>query len=193
MRNGPKLNMDQKESLNALVTDAEIWKSLKGMNDLSAPGIDGFNAKFLKSYWDIIKEDIIKTAKHFFEKNKLYKAANCTLVTLVPKFTATTLIKDYIPISCCTVFYKVISKIKASRLGKVLPSIVHSSQAAFVPGKKIHGHILMAYELIRGYSMRSGAPKCFIQIDLQKAYDTVERNTLESIMKELNFPQKFIG
>ncbi|CAK8573250.1 unnamed protein product [Lathyrus sativus] len=81
----------------------------------------------------------------------------------------------------------------ANRLGKVLISIIHSSQDAFVPGKNIHDHILIAYELIRGYSATNGATKCMLQMDLQKAYDTVEWIALENILKELNFPQKFIN
>lgn len=103
------------------------------------------------------------------------------------------MVKDFIPISCCTVIYKILSIIFSKRLGKVLGSIIYSSQDAFVPGKKIHDHILLDFELIRGYRVKSGAPKCMIQMDLHKAYDTVDYGALESTMGELNFPYQFIN
>lgn len=78
-----------------------------------------------------------------------------------------------------------------SRLSKVA-SIVNESQTTFVPGKHIHDHILLAYELIRGYTGKHGTPRRMLQMDLQKVYDTVECVALESVMRELGFPSRFI-
>ncbi|MCI14621.1 ribonuclease H protein, partial [Trifolium medium] len=71
-------------------------------------------------------------------------------------------------------------------------SIVNHSQAAFVPGQHIHDHILLAYELIRGYSRKGGTPKCMLQLDLQKAYDTVDWHALQHILREVGLPNQFI-
>ncbi|PNX56602.1 ribonuclease H, partial [Trifolium pratense] len=75
---------------------------------------------------------------------------------------------------------------------KVLGSIVNLSQAAFVPGQHIHDHILLAYELIRGYSRKGGTPKCMLQLDLQKAYDTVDWHALQHILREVGLPNQFV-
>lgn len=147
---------------NKIVTSA-----LKGISDNTAPGIDGYGAKFFKSTWDIIKKDTLNAIREFFEKERMFKAINNTLVTLIPKTPNASMIKDYRPISCCTTLYKIISKVMAARLSKVLGSIIDESQTAFVPGKHIQDHILLAY-------------------------DTVEWCALEAILKELSFPDKFI-
>lgn len=65
------------------------------------------------------------------------------------------------------------SNILTNRLGKVLSSIINPCQAAFVPEQQIHNRILLAYELIKGYSRKLGTPRCMMQLDLQKAYDMV--------------------
>jgi hypothetical protein len=52
--------------------------------------------------------------------------------------------------------------------------VVDESQSAFVPGKIIHDNIIIAHELLRGYNRKHISPRCAIQMDLQKAYDTVE-------------------
>ncbi|XP_028216534.1 uncharacterized protein LOC114398549 [Glycine soja] len=79
------------------------------------------------------------------------------------------------------------------RLSKVMQDIVGCSQAAFVPGQQIHNHILLAYELIKGYSRQGDTPRCMIQLDLQKAYDMVDLRALESILNEIGLPTKFVN
>lgn len=122
----------------------------------------------------------------------MYMAINCTLVTLIPKTTAAKSIKDYRPIVSCNIIYKIISKVMNNRLGKVPGKIIHHSQAAFVLGKHIHYHILLAYELIRGYTRKAETPWCLIQMDIQKVYDTVYWKALENILREVGFHPKFI-
>lgn len=62
--------------------------------------------------------------------------------------------KDYIPISVCIVTYKIISKILTDKLGKMLPSVISHNQAAFVSSQNIHNHIMLAYEIIKGYTKK---------------------------------------
>lgn len=49
----------------------------------------------------------------------------------------------------------------------------------------------MARELMRGYNRKHVSPRIAIQMDIQKACDTVERGALEDIMREMNFPNTF--
>lgn len=100
--------------------------------------------KKIKSYWHVIKTDVVKDVQEFFEKSKLFKAFNSTIVTLIPKHAKAVTIRDYRPIVGCTTFYKIVSKILITRLGKVLKEIIHPSQVAFIPGQNIHNHILLA-------------------------------------------------
>lgn len=190
LRKRPQLDDAQREALTTHITENENFACLKGIKDISAPCIDGSSAKFFKSSWNIIKQDIIKVVMDFFERKKMYKEIKCTLMTLIPKTTTTDMVKDYRHISCCTIIYKIISRIMTARPGKVLGSIIHRSQDAFFPSKNIHDHILLEYELIRGYSAKNRAPRCMLQMHMQKAYDIVKWEALEAIIKELNFPHQ---
>lgn len=94
----------------------------------------------------------------FFENERLYKAFNNIIVTLIPKTDEARSIKDYRPRVGCTTVYKIISKTLTDRLGKVLGSIISQCQGAFVPGQQIHNDILLAYELIKVYFRKGGTP-----------------------------------
>ncbi len=128
----------------------------------------------------------------FFEEQKIYKAINCTLVTLIPKSAEAKTVKDMLPISCCSTILKIISKILTDRLSNVINLVVDDSQYAFLMGKNIHDNIFLAQEMVKGYGRKGCSPRCLIQMDIQKAYDTVEWGALEAILKELGFPGIFI-
>ncbi|CAK8536554.1 unnamed protein product [Lathyrus sativus] len=192
MRMGKQLNMDQREYLTRPISENKITKALKGIGDLKAPGLDGYGAKFFKTSWSTIKADVITAVREYFETGKIYKAFNSVAVSLIPKGHNACEIKDYRLIVVSTIFYKIISKILTDRLGSVIPSVVNQNQAAFVPGQNIHNHIMLAAELLKGYTRKGGTPRIMMQLDLQKAYDMVNWKALECIVKEMGFPNKFI-
>lgn len=70
----------------------------------------------------------------------------------------------------------------------MLSNIISRSHEAVVPGQRIYDHVLLAYELIRGYSRKDEVPRCMLQMDIQKADDIVDWQALRSILKELGFP-----
>lgn len=74
-------------------------KALKDLPVDKSPGIDGYNAEFFKTYWEIIGEEVTNGVLQFFENGKLLKGVNTTTVTLVPKVTAPSYVKEYMPIA----------------------------------------------------------------------------------------------
>lgn len=66
MKAGTQLSMDQRDFLIRTVSEHEIYKALNGINDLKSPGLDGFGAKFFKSIWNIVKDDLVAAIMEFF-------------------------------------------------------------------------------------------------------------------------------
>lgn len=173
MRRGPQVTRAQGDTLTAPVTKEVIMKTSKGLGDLKSPGMDGFGAKNSKSSWQTIKIDVIVVVQDLFEKGNLLKAFKSTIATLISKSENPTAIKDCWPIAVCTTFYKIMSKILTNRMSLVLKEIIHQSQLAFLSGQAIYNHILLAFELMKGYTRKGGTPRCMMQLDLQNAYDMV--------------------
>ncbi|XP_009775039.1 uncharacterized protein [Nicotiana sylvestris] len=136
-------------------------------------------------------EEIVQAVQEFFITARMYKCINCTTITLVPKVNSPTTAREFRPIACCTVLYKIISKILSSRLQGVITSVISEAQAGFIPGRKISDNIILSHELVKAYTRKNSSPRCMIKIDLTKAYDSVEWIFLEQVMVELGFPSKF--
>lgn len=108
---GPVLNRQQQLTLNADCSENEVKEALFSMNSNKAPDIDGSNVHFFKKCWSIIGREVVAAVQQFFSTGILPNKINLTLVTLVPKCQNAHDVKDFRPIACCSVLYKIISKV----------------------------------------------------------------------------------
>ena len=109
MKEGGKLNREQQLKLAAPVTRKEVESALQGISDLKAPGKDGLNAVFFQESLADYQGGNYRGVKEVFQHKKMFRAINCTNVTLIPKVQNPSSIKEYRPIACCTMLYKLIS------------------------------------------------------------------------------------
>lgn len=137
----------QASILEAPVTNEVILSTLKFMKKNKAPGPDGFTVEFFLAAWEIVGDTFCNAIKHFFATSSRHKSFNATNIALVPKVLTPSSMTHFRPISLCTIPYKCITKIIASRLKTVMPSLIDISQSAFIPGRNISDNNSMAQEL----------------------------------------------
>ncbi|XP_074328439.1 uncharacterized protein LOC141700297 [Apium graveolens] len=188
----PTLSQDQYAILEAPVTSVIIYNTLKKMKKNKAPGPDGLNVEFFLATWHITGPCFCDVVHAFFETSAMHHVHNSTLIALIPK-TLTPTQMNFRPISLCMVFYKCISKIIASRLKNVLPSLIDSSQSAFIPARSISDNLLLAQELFRGYNRETGAPRCALKVDLHKAFDSLQWPFVLATLEKMGFSSTFIS
>lgn len=181
-----------RESLIKVVTAEEVTKVLFAMPSEKSSGPDGYTAEFYKSAWSIIGSDFVVSDRAFFDKGFLPKRINTTILALIPKVTGAKKMKDYRPISCCNVPYKVISKIIANLLKKLLLDFISLNQSAFVKDWLLIENLLLATELVKDYHKDSVSRCCAIKVDISKAFDTVQWYFLFNTLTALRFPEKFM-
>lgn len=85
--------------------------------------------------------------------------------------------------------YKIVSKVLANMLKKILPQVISHSQSAFVLGHLITDNILVAYESLHTmhYRRMGKIGSLAFKLDISKAYDRVEWNFLKGIMDRMGF------
>ncbi|XP_010463164.1 PREDICTED: uncharacterized protein LOC104743817 [Camelina sativa] len=187
-----RVSSPQHEGLLKLVSDEEIRHTLFKMPVGKSPGPDGYTVEFFKQAWSVIGRDFVVAVQSFFLKGFLPKGVNSTILTLIPKKSDSTEMKDYRPISCCNVLYKVVSKIIANRLKIILPSFIAPNQSAFIKDRLMMENLLLASELVKDYHKESISPRCMMKIDISKAFDSVQWPFLINILKAINVPANFI-
>ncbi|XP_013624097.1 PREDICTED: uncharacterized protein LOC106330089 [Brassica oleracea var. oleracea] len=96
--------------------------------------------------------------------------------------------KDFRPIACCNLLYKVISKLLSNRLKKILPLAIEPNQCAFIKGRLLLENICLANEVVKGYHLGSTTDRSTIKFDISKAFDTVKWGFIVSVNLRASSP-----
>ncbi|GKF07259.1 hypothetical protein Tco_0041483, partial [Tanacetum coccineum] len=174
------------------ISSQEVKEAMFLMGNDKSPGPDGFTAAFFKSAWDIVGSDVYRAVCEFFINGKLLRELNHTIIALIPKVHSPARVNDYRLISCCNVLFKCISKIIANRIKESLKRLINPNQSAFVPGRCISDNILATQEIMHNYHFDRGVPRCAFKVDIQKAYDTVDRAFLREVLIGFGFHDRMV-
>ena len=189
----PRLSDTQRILLQADFSTAEVLKTLQKMGKGKSPGPDGLSPEFFLAAWSIIGEDVIAGIFHFFETLHLPRIINSTAIALIPKVDGPSNMMHYRPISCCNTLYKCISKMLASRLKSILPSLISANQSAFIKNRSIGDNVMLAQAICKDYHLRKGAPRCTLKLDIHRAFDSMDWNFILETLRRMNFPSRYIG
>lgn len=184
------------DSLHPLLTaipSADVIKDLLfSLPNSKAPGPDGFSAEFFKESWSVVGGDVIAAVRDFFISSYMPRQTNATVLSLIPKVPGASSLSDFRPISLCNTVYKIISKILASRLKIFTEEAVQGNQVGFVKGRVLCENVLLASELVSGFQKPGRTRRGCIQLDISKAFDSIEWEFILNILHAYELPELFI-
>ena len=115
------VSADMNASLIEDFMSLEVESALRQMAPLKAPDPDDMPPIFFQHYWDCIGNDIVKDVLFCLNTSEVLTGLNHTFITLIPKVKSLNFIYEFRPIALCNVLYKLVSKVLANRLKRVLP------------------------------------------------------------------------
>ena len=111
---------------------------MESFQNNKTPGNDGIPIEFYKNKRSLLCELFIQCADEGFENGELSSSQKQALITLTEKKGKDrSLIENWRPISLVNVDAKIMSKVIATRIKNVLPSIIHHNQTGFIKDRYI--------------------------------------------------------
>ena len=157
-----------------------------------SPGNDGLTKEFYETFWEEIKIPLCKSITKSLQNGELSTSQRQTVIKLIEKKDKDKkLIKNWRPISLFNIDTKLICKVLAERLKKVLLSLIFKNQTACVNGRfiseggRLISDILEISDIskIKGFLMR---------LDTEKAFDLVDHLFLITALEKYGFKEDFV-
>lgn len=183
----PKLDNDERESIEGMITLDEAKYALKNMKNDKSPGPDGFTVEFFKFFFQDIGAFLVRSINYGFSIEGLSVTQRQGVITCIPKDNKPKqFIKNWRPISLLNTAYKIASSCISNRLKTVLPSIISEHQKGFLKGRNISDNIRMLYDVLL-YCDVEKIPGMLVLLDFEKAFDSISWSFLKKALDFFNF------
>ena len=130
-----------------------------------------------------------RTLRHFnsaYNTGEMSISQRRSVITLVPKEDSDLeLLHNWRPIALLNLDYKIASKTIARRIEKVLPLLVCSDQSGFVKGRYMGQNIRLINDILEQTKLQD-IPGILLQLDFQKALDTIEWKFIQNAIAFFN-------
>ena len=186
------LTNEQALECEGIISKTELLKSLKSMKNDKSPGNDGITKKLYKFFWDDIKNSLSDSIKKFFISGELSTSQKQAVIKLIEKKDIDKrLIKNWCPIYLLNIDTKLISKVIAIRLKKVLNNLISENQIAYINNRFISegGMLISDFVEITDSLQIEGI---LLTVHIEKAFDSVNHLLLVSALEKYGFKNNLI-
>uniref|UniRef100_A0A8C6KLF3 Reverse transcriptase domain-containing protein n=1 Tax=Nothobranchius furzeri TaxID=105023 RepID=A0A8C6KLF3_NOTFU len=188
----PRLKSHETEGLDLPITEAEIRKAIASMKNGKSPGYDRLPVEYYKTFADIVAPILREVYQEMFVKGCVAPTFNEAVISLIPKpGKDPTDPSSYRPISLLNLGCKILTKIQATRLQRVLPNIIHPNQVGFMKNRTSTDNVRLLLHLM-WLSQSRDVPIAALSLDAEKAFDRVEWQFLLSTLGHFGFTADFM-
>jgi hypothetical protein len=117
---------------------------------------------------------------------------NGSFITLIPKKDNPKTVNNYRPISLLNSSLKLVTKILATRLQKVIKSIIHQNQYGFIKDRTIQDCLAWAFQFLHSCH-HSKREIVILKLDFEKTFDLLEHNVILEMFKHKGFSSTWVA
>ena len=134
--NQTKHTISKALSCEGLINKEECAKALKDFSNNKTPGTDGLPAEFCRFFWPDICHDLFASYNYAFQHGMLSISQRRGIISLIlKKAKHITILENLSPISLLNVDYKILTKVIAKGIEKVLPILINPDQTSYIKGR----------------------------------------------------------
>ncbi len=131
----PRISQLDKEILEAPLSLEELYVSLKSLQKGKSPGLDGLPPELYLEIWDLVGTLMLNLFNFAIEHGVFHRDQKTSLISLLLKKGKDPLdCSSYRPISLIPCDLKINAKVFASRMEKVIHSLIKEDQTGFIKG-----------------------------------------------------------
>ena len=151
-------------------------RPLKGFKKNKSPGTDDVTAEFYCTFWNLLGEPLVDSLNHAFSKSELSISQQHGIIRLFSTEG--------------NVDYKIATKALATRVKKVLPSIISNAQTGYLKGRFIGENIRQIADALH-FTPDQNFSGIAVFLDLEKVFDGLEWDFMDKALETFNFGENF--
>ena len=188
----PKLNKNESNTLEGMISYKQASESLKHMRNGRSPGTDGFSADFFKTFWKQLGHFVVRSINYGYINGELSVTQKEGVIICLPKDDKDrSLLKNYRPISLLNCVYKIASGAIANRIKSTLNKLIHEDQTGFISGRYMGENTRQIYDILN-YCDVNNISALLLLVDFEKAFDSLSWNFIFKTLKLFGFGNSII-
>lgn len=188
-----KLNDEDCASLSKPIELNELKNAIFDASNKSSPGPDGLNYDFYKTFFEILKTDMLNVFNSYLILNEYPPGTfSAGIISLIPKKGDIHDLNNRRPISMLNTDYKILTKIFWNRLQPLMNKLIGPGQSACVSESSCINNLRTLRNVLIKSKLTKHFKSLLLSIDLEKAFDGVDHEFLWKVLEQFGFPRIFI-
>jgi len=187
-----KLTEQEANLCEGPITLEECLEAVNGMKSNKSPGLDGLTAEFYKQFWPHISSLVYESFLESQTNGELSRSQKQCVFSLLYKKGDPENMENWRPISLLNIDYKILARVLALRLQKVLPKIISLDQQGYIKNRYIGYNIRQIQDII-DYTETLDIDGVILLLDFKKAFDTVEWDFMINVLRKVGFKNDLIN
>ena len=187
----PRLGAAEAASCEGVVTECEVRDALKQVGLNKSPGLDGLPYEVYLRMSHMFVPILTDMFNHWFAQGAIPGSVTKGVITLLKKGGRHVWegLDDYRPITLLNTELKILARVLANRLQRVISDLIGPEQTFAVKGRSIQDNLHLIREVLEG--IEDDTEAALISLDQSKAFDRVDHRFLASVLETAGFKPEF--